>query len=64
MYNIYDIIKNKGVNTMPTDNKNVNLAVSDELLDKLKELARASDRSLSAQIRFMLTQYLKDHADD
>lgn len=49
---------------MPTDNKNVNLAVSEELLDKLKELAKASDRSLSAQIRFMLTQYLKDHADD
>ena len=46
------------------NNKNVNFAVSEELLNQITQLAEVADRSLSAQIRYMLTQYIKEHSDD
>lgn len=47
-----------------SNNKNVNFSISEELLKKIIELAENSDRSLSAQIRFMLSQYIKEHQND
>lgn len=49
---------------MSKNTKNVNFSITEELLKHLMELAEASDRSLSAQIRFMLTQYIKEHNND
>lgn len=49
---------------MNKNNKNVNFSMPEDLLEKVTKLAELSDRSLSAQIRFMLTQYLKEHQDD
>lgn len=49
---------------MNKNNKNVNFSIPEDLLEQVTKLAESADRSLSAQIRFMLAQYIKEHQND
>lgn len=42
----------------------VNFKLEENIILQIKKLAEENERNLSAQIRFMLLQYLKENNDD